>query len=233
MLEAIVALHPHYGGCATDEWLSVALHEWLHTWQLAAPAFAGERRAIEDGSLAPAAIGALYTNDASYGDAVQREYRLLERAARRALDPTAARRELRAWSSLQRARAAGLCARPDGAALLRADRVFTYLEGLGRYVESRFLVDPALRPERKLLGDPEFRAFHSYASGGYEVMQNRQLDPDYAYAIGFHLALVLDRVASTWRARGHRHDGLLRGLAHELASGSPAPTTVPAKPPGP
>ena len=231
IVEGIVALNSDFRNCTTDEWLSVALHEWLHAWQLVAPGFAGERRALEDGSLAPAALRALYTADAGYRDAVQREYRLLERAARRTLDPAAARRELRAWSALQRARAGDLCARPDGAALLRADRVFTYLEGLGRYVESRFLVDPALRPERELLDDPEFGSFHRYRGGGYEVMQNRQLDPDYPYAIGFHLALLLDRVDPTWRARVHVHDGLLLGLAHELASSARAPD--PAAPPPP
>jgi hypothetical protein len=218
--------------CKTDEWLSVALHELMHRWQLGARSFGSELPAISSGTLAPDAFRELYARDPGYRYLVQREYRLLENAARGPADVASARRALRAWRALHRKRQAYLCRKPDGAALVHADGVYGYLEGIARYVESRFLVDRALRhpltPE--LASDPEFHAFARYAAGGYDAMQNRQLDREYDYALGFHVALLLDRVDAQWQQRVHLHEGLLYGLASELAAPGPADRAAPPRP---
>jgi hypothetical protein len=219
-LEVIRALREDFAQCTTDEWLSVALHELFHVWQLRHPGFAAELRAIADGSLAPDAIRALFEHDARYRELVQREYASLVDAVSSPTDPTRARRALRAWWSLHLERRAYLLSQPDGARRMKEDRVFTGLEGVARYVESRFLVDPAQHPTGGIVGDASFHGFARYAQGGYAVMQNRQLDAAYDYAIGFHLALLLDQVEPGWHARlATQPDGLI-GLCEALLGDS-------------
>jgi hypothetical protein len=187
----------------TEEWVSVALHELMHVWQLGTPAFASELRAIDGGTLSPDAIRALFVRDARYRARVEREYALLVGAASNAPDPAHARLALRRWHALYQKRLKFLASRPHGEQLVRADRVFTQLEGVARYVESSFLVEPTLRPPRPLRNDADYRGFERYAKGGYAAMQNRQLDAEYDYAIGFHLALLLDRAEPSWKDRIH------------------------------
>jgi hypothetical protein len=218
-LEALVAYHAEFRECMTDEWLSVALHELFHTRQLRAPGFAPALHAINMGALDPKPLEALYTNDAGYRGRVRREYDLLVRAVEaKAPSRLEARRALRVWYALYRKRRADLSARANGAALLRSDVTFTYLEGLARYVESTFLVDTTLHPPATLRGDPRFDNFAKYAAGGYAPMPNRQLDAQYYYAIGFHLALLLDRVDPSWRQRVATQPDWLIGVAASLAS---------------
>jgi hypothetical protein len=213
-LEAVRA-REDFRDCMTEEWVSVALHELMHVWQLRAPAFADELQAIRAGTLAPDAIRALFVGDARYRVLVEREYRLLVEAAASTPDRPRARRALQRWRTRYAARRAYLAARPDGDQLVRADRVFTYLEGVARYVESRFLVDRALRPARSMVGDSDFHGFERYASGDYAAMQNRQLDAEYDYALGFHLALLLDHADPSWKERVHTLPGALVELAAE------------------
>ncbi|HMI93458.1 MAG TPA: hypothetical protein VK509_18930, partial [Polyangiales bacterium] len=145
-LEAVRSARHDFRDCMTEEWISVALHELMHVWQQRSPAFADELRAIAAGTFAPDAIRALFVGDARYRALVEREYRLLVDAAAGSSDRAAAQRTLRKWRTLYAARRALLAARADGEQLVRADRVFTQLEGVARYVESRFLVDPSMRP---------------------------------------------------------------------------------------
>ncbi len=215
-LETMIALREDFRQCTTDEWLSVALHELFHVWQLRSPAFGAELRAIDDGTLSPAAVRGLYLRDARYRALVRSEYRLLVDAASAGPGRARARRALRRWRARYRRRRDYLMALPGGSQYVHADRVFTGLEGLARYVESRFLVDAALHPAHGIEGDLSFHRFARYAGGGYEAMQNRQLDPAYDYAIGFHLALLLDRVEPGWQANVVAASGLL-DLAETLA----------------
>jgi hypothetical protein len=196
--------------------VSVALHEMMHVWQLGTPAFASELQAIQGGTLVPDAIRALFVRDARYRAQVEREYALLVAAASDASDETSARLALQRWRALYRKRIAGLARRPGGQQLVRADRVFTQLEGVARYVESRFLVEPKLRPNRPVRGDAAYRDFERYAKGGYAAMQNRQLDAEYDYAIGFHLALLLDRADPTWQDRVHADPSALIAAVETL-----------------
>jgi hypothetical protein len=193
----------------TEEWTSVALHELMHVWQLRSRAFADELHAIHAGTLTPDAIRALFVGDRRYRALVEGEYRLLVNAAARSTDRPHARRALQQWRTRYAARRALLTARAGGEQLVRADRVFTQLEGVARYVESRFLIDLSLHPTLAPRGDPDFRGFARYAKGDYAAMQNRQLDAEYDYAIGFHLALLLDRIDPTWQDRIHRDPAAL------------------------
>jgi hypothetical protein len=215
-LEALTAFHPAFRGASTEEWLSVALHEFLHTEALRLPSFAAELARINEKSIDPARLRALYEDDAVYRALVDREYGGLAAAAARPPDAARDRRALHEWRTYYDERRTLLSKRADGAGLIHDDSLFTYVEGVARYVESAFLVDAAQHPPRAIAGDPRFTGFTRWSGRGYAAMPNRQLDPQYYYAIGFHLSLLLERVDPTWKRRAPAHGNWLIGVAHEI-----------------
>ncbi|HEX4353260.1 MAG TPA: hypothetical protein VHZ95_10105 [Polyangiales bacterium] len=213
-LDGLIRNHPAFRASSTEEWLSVAIHEYLHTYQLRAPSFADELAQIDRHQLDPSSLRALYENDTAYRDAVKREYALLVDAVR--APPSAAKARLRSWYALYRRRRASLAAREDGARLVHADSVFMYLEGVARYVESAFLVDRSQHPAHSIPGDDHFHDFENWAGGGYAQMPNRQLDPQYYYAIGFHLCLLLERIDRSWKRSVDRQPDRLVGTIERV-----------------
>ncbi|HEY2736100.1 MAG TPA: hypothetical protein VGI70_19015 [Polyangiales bacterium] len=213
-LEGLIRYHQAFRQSSTEEWLSVAIHEYLHTYQLRAPSFAAELGQIDRHQLDPQPLRALYEQDASYRAALDREYACLVDAVR--APPSAAEAGLRSWFALYRRRRADLAARADGARLVHADSVFMYLEGVARYVESAFLVDRRQHPARDIPGDAHFHRFENWAGGGYAQMPNRQLDPQYYYAIGFHLCLLLERIDRSWKRSIDREPDRLVGTIERV-----------------
>lgn len=225
-LEGLRAHHPAFREASTDEWLSVALHELFHVRQLRAGHFAESLARINSRELTPERLDALFERERTYRAKVVREYRLLvAEAANPRPSAAGARRALASWQRSYRARRTALLAQPDGPTLAEADALFTYVEGLARYVESVFLIDPAQRPERAIPRDPRFHAFERFAAGVYSATNNRQLDRQYYYAIGFHLALLLDRVAPDWKRCVQAEPELLIGMCSRVLA---APANTPA-----
>jgi hypothetical protein len=216
-LEALRAFHPAFGPATTEHWLSVAIHEFVHIHQLRQPAFAPYAERIDARLLHPGALGRLYERDAEFRAQIGREYQQLTAAASGALDPASARRALLQWLRSYHQRSARVAQRPDGAQLLQDERVFTYLEGVARFVESDFLVDAAQHPVGSLAGDPQFHGFEAFLGRGYSVSPNRQLDRDYYYAIGYHLCVLLARADPSWQRRVDTEPGWLIGLIERLA----------------
>jgi hypothetical protein len=218
-LEGLRANHPDFRECTTEAWLSVALHEYLHTRQLREPSFAPQLSRINTHALDPEVLRALYRRDAGYRARVEREYSLLTAAARqRRLGPVQARAVLRRWLGAYLARRADLLARADGAQLVQADTTFTYVEGLARYVESKFLVDPSEHAGLPIADDALFHGFAATEGRGYRAMPNRALQDQYFYAIGFHLGLLLDRIDPRWRRRVQAVPDWLLGVAQLMAA---------------
>lgn len=217
-LEALRAFHPAFGPATTESWLSVAMHELVHIHQLRQPGFAPYVERIDAHTLHPAALTALHERDAGFRARIAREYSGLAAAATRALEPGAARQALRIWLGSYRRRSAGLRLRADGAALLHDERLFTYLEGVARFVESDFLVNAAQHPPAGLEHDPQFHRFEAFLGHGYPGTPNRQLDAEYYYAIGFHLCVLLERVDPEWQRRVDTQPGWLIGLIEQLVA---------------
>jgi hypothetical protein len=216
-LEALTKYHPAFANSGTEEWLSVAIHEFFHTQAMRLSVFAAELHAINTRATDPAPLAALYTHDAGYRALVEREYALLVSAAEEdARDRPEACAVLRAWLKLYEKRRAQLARREDGAEFVRNDALFTYVEGVARYVESTFLIEADQHPAHAIGGDARFFGFGRWSGRGYAAMPNRQLDPEYYYALGFHLAWLLDRIDSSWKQRVPAHPTQLVGVAHEI-----------------
>lgn len=214
-LEALREFHPAFGPATTESWLSVAMHELVHIHQLRQPGFAPYVEKIDAHTLDPRALSAAYARDARFKAQVAREYQQLVAAAERALSPAGAKQALHTWLRSYRQRSARLRALPRGEGLWHDERVFTYLEGVGRYVESDFLQNVAQHPRAGLERDPQFHGFEAFVGHGYAGSPNRQLDAEYHYAIGYHLCVLLDRVDPTWKSRVDAHPGWLIGWVED------------------
>lgn len=186
------------------------------------PSFASTWQDMLNGTLDPAVLERLFKEDDAYRKLVEAEYQVLVAAAARdaALTVDDARRALATWRTANDARRAHL-EEKGGAALIRADAAFTYIEGTGRYTEVKFLSEPRLHPARPLTGDPQFRGFASFPQAqGYEGLVQRKLGARYYYAIGMHLALVLDRAQPDWKASVADTPEWIVGLARGQAAPS-------------
>lgn len=214
-LEGLRANHPAFEDASTEEWISVALHEFAHARQLTLPSFEKTLAAINAGEVAPAPLAKLYTDDASYHRLVEAEYAQLVAAAWADPYRAKAKAALASWLEAYEARTDELAKRR----LVTVDSLFTYIEGVARYVESEFLVDPSQHPPDALVADPLFREYAKFEGGGYARMSNKQLDPDYTYAIGFHLCVLLDRIDPAWKQRVHDDPEYVIGQVRAAAEG--------------
>lgn len=218
-LEALTQFHPAFEHATTEAWVSVVMHELVHTHQLRA---AGSERfldAILTGKRSPDALTALYASDQRFHALIEREYALLVRAAQQpAADKRAAKQGLARWLTHYQQRTTSLRDHPNAEQLIADDALFSYIEGVARFVESEFLADPRLQPQTSLASDPRFDRYAQFRVRGYAGSPNRQLDEHYFYAIGYHLCVLLDRLDSSWRTRVHTRDRFLYDLVRDVAA---------------
>jgi hypothetical protein len=218
-LEALTKFHPAFEHATTEAWVSVVMHELVHTHQLRAPG--AERVALEivTGKRRPDALTSLFSSDPRFHALIEREYALLSRAAQApASDKRAAKQALRRWLTYYQQRSASLHDHPNAEQLIADDALFSYIEGVARYVESQFLAEPSLHPQTALTSDPRFDHYAQFLGRGYAGSPNRQLDEHYFYAIGYHLCVLLDRLDGSWRTRVHSQDNFLYDLVRDVAA---------------
>jgi hypothetical protein len=190
----------------------------VHTHQLRAPGAQTFLDAIVSLERTPDALTKLYLENARYRALIEREYALLSRAALQdPADHRAATQALKHWLALYRQRLASLRALPNAEQLIADDALFSYIEGVARFVESQFLAEPSLHPSTALANDARFDHYAMFLGRGYAGSPNRQLDDHYFYAIGYHLCVLLDRLDSGWRTRVHSREQFLYDLVREVA----------------
>ena len=210
-LDTLIGTHPAFPeATTTEEWMSIFVHEFFHTRQLLAPSFAETFQAMNDGVLDRERLIALYESDARYRELVQREFQLVSNAS------ADARQVLAEWRVLYEERRAYLNALPDGPLLVRADLVYSYVEGVARYVENTFLIDPKHHPAAATVDDPRFTGFKAFEGRGRDGMLNKGLGARYFYALGMYLSLLLDAVAPDWTQRVHEDPELLFGAVFKV-----------------
>ena len=215
-LEALAAFHPAFPEATTEAWVSVAVHELIHTHQLRAPGSAAMLAQIHAGQRDPQQLTRRFGRDARFRALVEREYALLTKAAERAPDDRrSARQALRAWLALYTRRAQQLGTR---AQLAQDDALFSYLEGVARFVESDFLDNASQHPAFTPPSDARFHHYALFRGRGYLGSPNRQLDEQYFYAIGYHLCVLLERLDPSWKQRVHTQSRWLVDVAQQVAS---------------
>jgi hypothetical protein len=213
-LDALKRLHPTFAtDTPTEKWLSIFVHEYFHLLQYSDRSIGSLQAA--DGSP----LVRLYDADLEYRRLVEAEHALLvAEVARPIASAQRARATLRGWKQAYDVRRNYLLRRAGGAELVRLDELLCYVEGLARYVEAQYLVDPDYHPQDASAVDPSFRNFSDFAGRSYAGMPNRNLSSEYYYALGMHIALVLDRGAPDWYHTVQSAPGFLVGLASLLAN---------------
>ena len=170
---------------------------------------------IHSGRRDPQKLTRLFGSDARYRSLVEHEYTLLVQSAERAAtDRRSARQALRAWLGAYAQREPLLRAQQ----LVQDDALFSYIEGVARFVESDFLDNPAQQPALALPSDPRFHAYALFRGRGYAGSPNRQLDEQYFYAVGYHLCVLLERLDPSWKQRVHAQPRWLFDVVRQVAS---------------
>lgn len=217
-LDALKRLHPTFSADTTTErWLSIFIHEFFHVLQYSDRAL-GHPSEVDGSPLVQ-----LYETDAEYRRMLHVEYAVLaDEVVRRDSDDARTRAALRTWDDHYQVRRSYLSALPKGPQLVRLDALLCYVEGLARYVEGMYLVDARYHLQADGANDPSFKHFSEYEGCGYAGMPNRQLSAEYYYALGMHIALLLDRLTPDWSQRVHAAPEWVVGTASASAREPPS-----------
>jgi hypothetical protein len=205
--------NPPFRGEALELWFASFVHESFHAYQAGQLPMATVP--IRDRKLArPSDLAAFYLANDDFRAAVAAEHQQLRRSSLNVgHDATAARAALSAWLDQFRGRqgrfAPALEAALPGQQALTVERFLLFHEGSARYVEAKFLSNPA--PAALAVRDePDFRGFT--ATRGQHPAQIRGiggLGKNYFYSIGMYLCLLLDVADPNWKARLFTDDDFL------------------------
>lgn len=220
-LEALIENHPAFNKQATTEaWLSIFIHEFFHTRQLLHPNAQKAWGRMLSGKINPGRLDALYLDNPDYRAAIDQEYAYLVKAVKTVEQiPSAyqAQAALKHWLALRQQRIERFSAvhstlfpskQHNPETLETVDTTYLYIEGVARYVENIFTVNPELQAPIELLEhDQRFSGFSQSAGRGYEGMWSRTIPQGgkYYYALGLHLGLLLDRVTPEWTQTVHEN----------------------------
>jgi hypothetical protein len=220
-IEALIDAHPAFDDTTrTEQWLSMFVHEFFHTRQFLQPSAYEVWGEMLRQEINPAKLNSLYLQNEPYKAAVDDELKLMSDALQSGLDATSARATLVAWLEMRRTRIETFSSTyPDGD-LEKDDMVYTYIEGVARYVENTFMVRENLHPSIQLEGDPRFTDFEDMKGKGYEGMWQKDVPAGgkYYYPLGLHVGLLLDIVEPTWTQRVHEHPRWIVGLVEDIVT---------------
>jgi hypothetical protein len=211
--------HPAFAETNTEEWLSLTVHELFHVlFQMSAPSIVAQFDPATQpagGFISQDPLKALYREQPELQDMLTREHRLLADALTQGpLTSEQAQRLLRQWLHLYEARQERFGTQLAGQ-YRHWDAFWTFLEGTARYVESRLWLDAGWQAAG--LSDPHFTGFSQTRGQGYRALPgaNRAMGEAYFYAIGMHLAFVLDQWEPSWPQRVYTQPDWLIGIVRE------------------
>lgn len=220
-LEGLTQNHPAFDEKTTTEaWLSIFIHEFFHTRQLLHPNAQSAWGRMLSGEINNGRLDTFYLENPEYRAAVDQEYAYLVKAvkaAEQAPNAYQAQAALKHWLALRQRRIERFSAvysaslppeQRSPEALETVDTTYLYIEGVARYVENIFTVNPALQAPIELLAhDQRFSGFSQSVDRGYEGMWSRTIPQGgkYYYALGLHLGLFLDRVTPQWTQTVHKN----------------------------
>ncbi len=218
--------HPAFTDSDTQEWLSIMVHELFHAlFQMPEASIVAELAKAEQQPnrfVTQEPLKALYNHNPELQKLLKQEHQLLANAlSQPELSPNKARQVLQEWLKLYQQRL-NLCSSCLDGQYRHWDAFWTFLEGAARYVESKLLLDPVLQGNVSQINqtDPLFNAFATTRGKGYAALpeSNRAIGQTYYYAIGMHLAFVLDQIDRKWPQRVFLQPNWLIGLAESEAS---------------
>ena len=192
-------------------------YEFFHTRQLLHPNARQAWGRMLAGEIKPERLDALYLEHSDYRAAVDAEYAYLVKAVAQNPNAYQAQVALQHWLKQRQQRIERFgpvyvnslpSDQRDTASLETVDTTYLYIEGVARYVENIFTVNPALQPPvEQLAQDQRFSGFSQSVGQGYSGMWSRTIPQGgkYYYALGLHVGLLLDRVTPAWTQTVHEN----------------------------
>lgn len=215
-LDSLVSLHPGFGpDSTTQEWLGVFTHELYHTQQMLLPNLEKRAKAILTRELDQGRLAQHFVEDSAFKESVEAELTILHNAA---ASPKRNRESslqaLRDWAQAYEKRIDTHSGKFPEGWLRESDQVFTYVEGAARYVETQFLgnIREYLPESHDLDQDPRFVSDFSYQ------LPPPIAQPNYFYAIGMYLCILMDDIDPQWKQKVHAHPDLLVGVVMDSLS---------------
>lgn len=215
-LDSLRAHHPAFEDTSTEEWTAIFVHEYFHVFQLAQPGVAASGKPwLKDGS-AREALGKFFDGNSAYRDAVTAEVGILSEGLSSPTKATS-KAALTKWLAARdrrMKRLSGTFAKTTGIdSLETSEGFFTFVEGVARYLEVRFLCDRALsRPE--MSGDPSFRKFAEFEGCSPTKVSGRdKVSREFYYLIGALVSTHLDAANPDWKKTVFSNPTLLVGEA--------------------
>ena len=207
-------------------WFASFVHESFHAYQAGQPRMATAPIRRDRKLAGPYDLAAFYLANTEFRAAVGAEYyRLRDSSLQVGGDRAAARTALAAWLDEFRARQArfapALEAALPGQQALPVERFLLFHEGSARYVEAKFLSDPA--PEALAIRDePDFRGFTA-TRGRHpaDIAGLGALGKHYYYALGMYVCLLLDVADPDWKARLFTDDDFLVAAVERAVAARP------------
>jgi hypothetical protein len=223
-LDALRANHPAFTATSTEDWIAIFVHEYFHVFQFSQPAIKAFTKDWHKEWPQREGHSKFFSDSQGYRDAVAAEVAILSQGLSKKSKKTS-KTILSKWLTLRKQRMANFKAefeKTGGEGSLDAtDGFFTMLEGTARYIEVRFLCEPAL-PRPDLNQDPSFHHFDDFQGCGPTKVSGRdKVSGDFHYLMGMLVATHLDVVNPSWKKTVFSRPGFL--VAEAQAAGAPLP----------
>jgi hypothetical protein len=218
--------NPPFRDGGLELWFASFVHESFHAYQAGQPRMANAPIRGDRGLAGPFDLAAFYLANADFRAAVAAEYQQLrESSLEVGSDRAAARAALSAWLDQFRRRqarfAAALEAALPGQQALAVERFLLFHEGTARYVEAKFLSNPA-PAALAVREEPDFRGFTG-TRGRHpaHIAGLGAVGKSYFYSLGMYLCLLLDVADPDWKARLFTNDDFLLAAVERAVAARP------------
>jgi hypothetical protein len=219
-LDSLHAHHPAFKETSAEDWTAIFVHEYLHVFQFGQPDVATFVKEWPKDWAQRDVHSKFFADTPAYREAITAEVSILKRG----LDaPTQAGSKaiLAKWLAARDGRikrfGSAFEKTTGKAGFEQTDGFFTFLEGMARYAEVRFLCDRTLaRPD--MSADPSFQKFAAFEGCSVTKVDGRdQTTGDFHYQIGALVSAHLDAANPSWKKTAFGRPGF---LVHEARRSS-------------
>lgn len=211
-LDSLHDHHPAFKETSAEEWTAIFVHEYLHVFQFGQADVAAFVKEWPKEWSQRDVHSKFFAETPAYREVITAEVAILQRGLEA---PTSAGSKaiLAKWLAARDRRMKSFgpaFEKATGkAGFEQTDSFFTFLEGMARYLEVRFLCDRSLaRPD--LSGDPTFQEFVAFAGCSATKVDGRdRINGDFHYVIGALVSAHLDAANPGWKKTAFGKPGFL------------------------
>ncbi len=211
-LDSLHDHHPAFKETSAEDWTAVFVHEYFHVFQFGQPDVAAFAKEWPKEWSQRDVHSKFFADTPAYRDAINAEVAILQ-SGLEAKSSAGSKAILAKWVAARDRRMKSFGAAFEKATgkagFEQTDGFFTFLEGMARYVEVRFLCDRSLaRPD--LSADPSFQKFVAFAGCSATKVDGRdKIGGDFHYVLGALVSAHLDAANPRWKKTAFGKPGFL------------------------